>query len=78
MIGHLDEPLISSVDEERTGFVPNVLYSCGGMVHNGNLILPYGCSDAYIRIAVIDMTKLLAQLADSVLPIRPDLGQIWN
>ena len=78
VIGHLDEPLISSVDEERTGFVPNVLYSCGGMVHNGNLILPYGCSDAYIRIAVIDMTKLLAQLADSVLPIRPDLGQIWN
>ena len=74
----VDEPLISSVDEERTGVVPNVVYSCGGMVHNGNLVLPYGCSDFFIRIAIIDMTKLMSQLAESVIPVRPDLGQIWN
>jgi predicted GH43/DUF377 family glycosyl hydrolase len=78
VIGHLDEPLITSSDGERTGVVPNVVYSCGGMVHNGNLILPYGCSDYFIRIAVIDMATLLSQLAESIIPIRPDLGQIWN
>ena len=78
VIGHLDEPLITSRDEERTGVVPNVVYSCGGLVHNGNLILPYGCSDFFIRVAIIDMTKLLSQLAESLIPVRPDLGQIWN
>ena len=78
VIGHLDEPLISSEGDERTGFVPNVVYSCGGIVHGDSLVLPYGCSDAFIRVATIDMPELLKQLANSVKPIRPDLAPSWN
>jgi predicted GH43/DUF377 family glycosyl hydrolase len=78
VIGHLDEPLITSEGEERTGIVPNVVYSCGGIVHGDSLVLPYGCSDEFIRVATIDMPELLKKLANSVKPIRPDLAPSWN
>ena len=78
VIGHLDEPLLTSEGEERTGIVPNVVYSCGGLVHGDSLVLPYGCSDAFIRVAIIDVPELLNQLVTSVKPIRPDLSPSWN
>ena len=48
--------------KERIGYVPNVVYSCGGMIHNGALILPYAMSDSATSIAVIDLDELLMAL----------------
>ena len=48
--------------EEREGYVPNVLYSCGGLIHGETVVLPYGCSDSSIRFAFIDLPGLLARL----------------
>ncbi len=65
VIGVLDEPLLMAAETEREGYVPNVVYSCGALIHNGVLVLPYGCSDASVRFAFIDMSELLAGLHGS-------------
>jgi predicted GH43/DUF377 family glycosyl hydrolase len=62
VLGQLREPLIRPVDPDRNGYVPNIVYSCGGMLHGDTLVLPYGCDDALIRVALIDVPALLAQL----------------
>jgi len=58
----LDEPLMRPEPDERDGYVPNVVYSCGALVHGERLVLPYGCSDASIRFASVDLAGLLARL----------------
>lgn len=58
----LPMPLLTPVAEERNGYVPNVVYSCGGLIHNGILILPYGFSDSGTRFATISVSELLAQM----------------
>lgn len=63
LIGALPEPLLTPDDDERDGYVPNVVYSCGALAHGDRLILPYGCSDSSIRIATVDLPGLLARLA---------------
>ena len=60
--GVLPEPLLVADDEERTGYVPNVVYSCGALRHRDLLVLPYGCSDSAVRIAVVDLPGLLDAL----------------
>jgi predicted GH43/DUF377 family glycosyl hydrolase len=62
VIGALNEPLLSPIDEERSGYVPNVVYSCGAMVHNGNLVIPYGISDAATGFAIVRLNQLLKQM----------------
>jgi predicted GH43/DUF377 family glycosyl hydrolase len=63
VIGQLDHPLMSPTEEERAGYVPNVVYSCGAMIHNGLLVIPYGISDAAIGFAVVNVDELLGRLA---------------
>ena len=63
VLGHLAEPLLAPADDEREGYVPNVVYSCGGMVHGEHLVLPYGYADVGARVATIPMRELLARLA---------------
>jgi predicted GH43/DUF377 family glycosyl hydrolase len=63
VIGQTSEPLLVPTGSERIGYVPNVVYSCGGMIHAGKLILPYAMSDLATSIAVIDLQELLASLA---------------
>ena len=63
-IGRLKEPLIIPNADEREGYVPNVLYSCGCIVHNGKLIIPYGISDSSTGFAEIDLTDLLNKLKE--------------
>ena len=65
VIGSLTEPLLTPDRDERDGYVPNVVYSCGSLVHAGTLVLPYGMSDGAIRIAKVSMDELLAALTDS-------------
>jgi len=62
VIGALSRPLLTPTDAERDGYVPNVVYSCGALLHNETLVLPYGCSDSAIRFAFVDMPELLNQL----------------
>jgi predicted GH43/DUF377 family glycosyl hydrolase len=65
VIGHLDEPLLTPGDDERDGYVPNVVYSCGSMIFGGMLVLPYGFSDVGTRIATVPLDDLLARLTDN-------------
>ena len=62
VIAHLPGPLLSPSAEERNGYVPNVVYSCGGLVHDGMLWLAYGMSDQRTGFASIDLDVLLDQL----------------
>lgn len=62
VLGALDEPLIEPIGEGREGYVPNVVYSCGAMVHQGNLILPYALSDTRSTIATVNVAELVAKL----------------
>ena len=64
-IGRLDEPLLSPQEHEREGYVPNVVYSCGSIIHNNSLILPYAVSDYSSTYGVVDMTDLLKALKKS-------------
>lgn len=62
VIGHLDRPLLEPQEDERDGYVPNVVYSCGALVHNDTLVLPYAVSDSASTVATLSMTELLNQL----------------
>lgn len=62
VLSHLSEPLLSPKENEREGYVPNVVYTCGGLVHRGQLILPYGFSDTGATIVTIELDRLLAAL----------------
>ena len=62
VIGCLDEPLITPTEKERDGYVPNVVYSCGAMIHNGNLYLPFATSDMITRFAIVSLDSLLNRL----------------
>jgi predicted GH43/DUF377 family glycosyl hydrolase len=61
-IGRLNEPLLIPNSDEREGYVPNVIYSCGSIINNGKLIIPYGLSDYSTSFAEIDLKDLLAKL----------------
>ena len=62
VIGELKEPLISPAEDERVGYVPNVVYTCGSMIHNGSLIIPYAVSDVITKFARVDVGELLSAL----------------
>ena len=62
VIGCLDEPLITPTEKERDGYVPNVAYSCGAMIHNENLYLPFATSDMITRFAIVSLDSLLNRL----------------
>jgi predicted GH43/DUF377 family glycosyl hydrolase len=64
-IGRLKNPLLTPNEEEREGYVPNVVYSCGSMIHNKNLILPYAMSDYASTYATIKLNELLDELQKS-------------
>jgi predicted GH43/DUF377 family glycosyl hydrolase len=65
VIGHLRQPLLVPNPDERDGYVPNVVYSCGAMLHGGTLVVPYGISDANIGVATIGVDQLLEALTAS-------------
>ena len=62
VIGELREPMLVPNADERDGYVPNVVYSCGAMLHGDRLVLPYAISDSYSSIATVSMTELLSSL----------------
>jgi predicted GH43/DUF377 family glycosyl hydrolase len=62
VIGRLSKPLLTPTEAEREGYVPNVVYSCGSMVHAGHLILPYAMSDRCSSFATVPLGELLEEL----------------
>ena len=62
IIGQTRKPLLVPTAEERSGYVPNVVYSCGGMIHGDTLIIPYAMSDMCSKFATVSLTDLLAAL----------------
>ena len=69
VIGRLEEPLLAPMDDEREGYVPNVVYSCGSTIHNGQLVIPYGISDEAARFATVELDLLLDRLRRSPEPL---------
>jgi len=64
-IGRLTEPLMVPNELEREGYVPNVIYSCGSIIHNDELIIPYAMSDYSSTYATVDLKELLSALKTS-------------
>jgi len=62
IIARLNEPLLVPNQKEREGYVPNVVYTCGSIIHNHNLIIPYAMSDITSGIANIDIQSLLQKM----------------
>jgi predicted GH43/DUF377 family glycosyl hydrolase len=62
VIGRLREPLLKPNENEREGYVPNVVYTCGALLHNGELIIPYGLADHATGFATVPLDELLAAM----------------
>lgn len=65
VLGRLREPLIVPEAHEREGYVPNVVYTCGALVHAGRLVLPYATSDRTTTSVSISLNVLLDALRRS-------------
>jgi len=59
IIARLDTPLLSPHEKEREGYVPNVVYSCGAIIHNRELVIPYAMSDINSGIATVAVDAVL-------------------
>ncbi len=64
-IGRLESPLLFPNTSEREGYVPNVVYSCGSIIHNNDLIIPYAMSDYASTYATVNLKELLSELKNS-------------
>jgi predicted GH43/DUF377 family glycosyl hydrolase len=62
VIGRLNAPILCPEGNEREGYVPNVVYSCGSLIHRNELILPYAMSDRATTVASISVEEILAAL----------------
>jgi predicted GH43/DUF377 family glycosyl hydrolase len=67
VIGRLREPLLRPNQNEREGYVPNVVYTCGALVHKGELIIPYGLADHATGFATVPLAEVLAAMEQEVL-----------
>ena len=63
VIGRLTEPLLKPEENEREGYVPNVVYTCGALLHGGELIIPYAMSDKATLVSAVALDDLLRALA---------------
>jgi len=62
VISRLDYPIIEPLEEEREGYVPNVVYSCGSMLHEDILYIPFAMSDTMIGVGYVKLNDLLTEL----------------
>ena len=62
VIGRMSQPLLSPADQDREGYVPNVVYSCGGLRHGDLIFIPYGVADSSVAFAFVPIASLLAAL----------------
>jgi predicted GH43/DUF377 family glycosyl hydrolase len=62
VMGRLRKPLLTPDQNEREGYVPNVIYTCGALVHKGELIIPYGLADHATSFATVPLDEVLAAM----------------
>ena len=62
VIGRMEDPLLSAADEDREGYVPNVVYTCGAIRHGDMIFMPYGVADSSVGFAFIPIKALVAQM----------------
>ena len=62
VLGRLRQPLLAPTLQEREGYVPNAVYSCGSMIHRGRLIVPYAVADSRTSFATVSLNALLRRL----------------
>jgi predicted GH43/DUF377 family glycosyl hydrolase len=62
VIGRLREPLLQPNRDERKGYVPNVVYTCGALLHNSELIIPYGLADHATGFSTVPLAEVLAAM----------------
>ena len=62
IINRIEEPILVPNAHEREGYVPNVVYSCGALIHQDELIIPYASGDQRCSIATLQVPQLLARL----------------
>jgi predicted GH43/DUF377 family glycosyl hydrolase len=62
VIGRLESPLLEPDANEREGYVPNVVYSCGALIHNRTLIIPYAMSDYASTFATVSLDEVLGAM----------------
>jgi predicted GH43/DUF377 family glycosyl hydrolase len=62
IVGHLDQPLLMPQEDEREGYTPNVVYTCGALVHGDYLYMPYAMSDSATGFAIVELKPLLERL----------------
>jgi predicted GH43/DUF377 family glycosyl hydrolase len=65
VLGRLRRPLLVPTPEEREGYVPNVVYSCGSMIHRGRLVIPYAMSDSRTAFATVSLASLTKRLLEN-------------
>jgi predicted GH43/DUF377 family glycosyl hydrolase len=66
VIGRLRAPLLTPNEDERAGYVPNVVYTCGALLHDGELIIPYGLADHATTFAIVPLHDVLAAMEPEV------------
>jgi predicted GH43/DUF377 family glycosyl hydrolase len=62
VIGRLRGPLITPNENEREGYVPNVVYSCGSLLHGRQIIIPYAMSDSATTFATLSLDAVLGTM----------------
>lgn len=62
VIGRLNEPMLVPTERERDGYVPNVVYTCGGLIHGKDLVLPYAVSDYATKFATVNLNALIKEM----------------
>jgi len=62
IIGRTRSPILAAADQDREGYVPNVVYTCGAMKHGDKLFMPYGIADSSVGFAFVSIKELLAKM----------------
>jgi predicted GH43/DUF377 family glycosyl hydrolase len=62
VIGRMSQPLLSAADEDREGYVPNVVYTCGAIRDGDLLFVPYGVADSSVAFAFVSIPDLVASM----------------
>ena len=62
VLGRTRSPILAAADQDREGYVPNVVYTCGAMKHGDKLFMPYGIADSSVGFAFVSIAELLSKM----------------
>ena len=63
VLARTSEPVLTAEDADRSGYVPNVVYTCGALHVGNRLLVPYGISDSAVGFATVGIDELLASMS---------------